>query len=118
MKVAIFTDSYTPNIDGVVSSILAYKGGVEKLGHKYYVFAPDAPGAKPEPDVYRYHAIKFPPYPQYRAAVFPYVSAEIAKKNRRAVGALQGNGEHGSCCLFLCLARKTPFHGVIGNHDT
>ncbi len=80
MKAALFTDSYLPTTDGVVSSILAYKAGLEKKGHKWYIFAPDAKGALPEPGVYRCKSITFPPYPQYRAAIFPYVGGEIAKK--------------------------------------
>lgn len=80
MKIALFTDSYTPNTDGVVSSILAYKGGMEKLGHEYFIFSPDAEGMKPEKNEFRFHSVKFPPYPQYRAAVFPYVGSEVAKK--------------------------------------
>jgi len=30
MNIAMFTDSYLPNTDGVVSSILAYKKGLEE----------------------------------------------------------------------------------------
>ncbi len=80
MKIAMFTDSYLPNIDGVVSSILAFKAGLEKKGHMMYVFAPDAEGQQKDPAVFRYKSIKFPPYPQYKAAIFPYVGADIAKK--------------------------------------
>ncbi len=81
MQIAMFTDSYLPNADGVVSSILAYRRGLEEEGHRMFVFAPDADMAKKEHSVYRFAAVKFPPYPEYRAAIFPYVSAEIAKKN-------------------------------------
>ncbi|HIH18345.1 TPA: glycosyltransferase family 4 protein [Candidatus Micrarchaeota archaeon] len=80
MRIALFTDSYLPNTDGVVSSILALKKGIERRGHSYEIFAPDAPGSKPEKEVHRYFAVKFPPYPQYRAAVFPYVPASMAEK--------------------------------------
>lgn len=80
MKIAMFSDSYLPNIDGVVSTIIAYKGGIEKKGHSYCIFAPDADGQKAEKGVYRFKAIKFPPYPQYRAAIFPYIGADVAKK--------------------------------------
>jgi 1,2-diacylglycerol 3-alpha-glucosyltransferase len=80
MKIAMFTDSYLPNTDGVVSSILAFKGGLEKKGHTMFVFAPDADGQKADPEVFRYHSIKFPPYPQYRAAIFPYVGKDVAKR--------------------------------------
>lgn len=81
MRIALFTDSYKPNTDGVVSSILAYKAGLEKKRHSLYIFAPDAVGQQKERNVYRYASLPFPPYPEYRAPIFPYVSADIAKKD-------------------------------------
>lgn len=81
MNVAMFTDSYLPNCDGVVSSILSYRRALEEEGHRMFVFAPDADMAKKEHGVYRFAAVRFPPYPEYRAAIFPFVSPEIARKN-------------------------------------
>ncbi len=37
MKVGLFTDTYTPDINGVVTSILALKEGLEKEGHTVFV---------------------------------------------------------------------------------
>jgi 1,2-diacylglycerol 3-alpha-glucosyltransferase len=85
MKAALFTDSYLPNTDGVVSSILALRKGMRQQGHDFTIFAPDAPGYVDAPDdeVLRFAAMKFPPYPQYRAAIFPYaISASTAKKHK------------------------------------
>ncbi|MCX6770522.1 MAG: glycosyltransferase [Candidatus Micrarchaeota archaeon] len=85
MKAALFTDSYLPNTDGVVSSILAYRRGLEAAGHKWAVFAPDAPGYKDAPgdEVLRFSAVKFPPYPEYRAVLFPYsISAKTAQRHK------------------------------------
>lgn len=42
MNIGFFTDTYTPQIDGVVRSILLFKKALEKRGHNVYVFAPDA----------------------------------------------------------------------------
>jgi len=84
MKAALFTDSYLPNTDGVVSSILAYRRGLEAQGHKWVVFAPDAPGYHDAPDdeVLRFAGLPFPPYPQYRAVIFPYaISARTAQRH-------------------------------------
>ena len=81
MNIAMFTDSYLPNTDGVVSSILSYKKGLESSGHRMFVFAPDSQMAKKEPGVYRFAAVPFPPYPEYRAAILPYVSSKVAKSN-------------------------------------
>jgi 1,2-diacylglycerol 3-alpha-glucosyltransferase len=84
MKAALFTDSYLPNTDGVVSSILAYRRGLEAQGHRWVIFAPDAPGYTDAPgdEVLRFAAVPFPPYPQYRAVVFPYaISSATARKH-------------------------------------
>ncbi|MFA6214697.1 MAG: glycosyltransferase [Candidatus Micrarchaeia archaeon] len=84
MNVALFTDSYLPNTDGVVSSILTYRRGIEAAGHRWVVFAPDAPGFSDAPgdEVLRFRAAKFPPYPEYRAVLFPYsISAKTAEKH-------------------------------------
>jgi 1,2-diacylglycerol 3-alpha-glucosyltransferase len=80
MNIALFTDSYLPTRDGVVSSILAYRQGLQQRGHRMLVFAPELEGAKKEPGVFRYASVKFPPYPEYRAAIFPHVSSSLAKK--------------------------------------
>ena len=80
LRIALFTDSYLPTRDGVVSSILAYKQGLEASGHKMFIFAPEIDGAKKEAGVFRYASVKFPPYPEYRAAIFPHVSSSLAKK--------------------------------------
>ncbi|TDW26005.1 1,2-diacylglycerol 3-alpha-glucosyltransferase [Breznakia blatticola] len=37
MKIAIFTDTYTPDINGVVSSVVTLKKGLEDLGHEVYI---------------------------------------------------------------------------------
>jgi 1,2-diacylglycerol 3-alpha-glucosyltransferase len=81
MQIGLFTDSYLPNTDGVVSSILAIRRGLAAKGHSMTVFAPDAPGAIPEKGVLRFASVKFPPYPEYRAAIFPHVSSHTAKKH-------------------------------------
>lgn len=37
MRIGLFTDTYTPNINGVVTSVLMLKKGLENLGHKVYI---------------------------------------------------------------------------------
>lgn len=39
MRIGIFTDTYLPDINGVVSSIVTLKGALERLGHKVFVIA-------------------------------------------------------------------------------
>lgn len=81
MRIAMFTDSYLPTHDGVVSSILNYQAGLRTRNHQLSVFAPQQPHAKPEEDVFRYPAVAFPPYPEYKAAIMPVVHPSAVKKS-------------------------------------
>ena len=37
MRIGIFTDAYTPFVNGVTTSVLMLKKGLENKGHKVYV---------------------------------------------------------------------------------
>jgi 1,2-diacylglycerol 3-alpha-glucosyltransferase len=77
MKIAFFTDTYLPNTDGVVVSIVNFKRELEKEGHEVYVFASGSQKAKKENGdgkVFYYDSATFTPYPQYKVALFPFFS--------------------------------------------
>jgi glycogen synthase len=40
MKIGIFTDTYYPRVDGIVTALLHFKKGLEKRGHEVYVVTP------------------------------------------------------------------------------
>ena len=42
MRIGIFTDTYTPNINGVTTSVLMLKKGLEKKGHTVYIVTVNA----------------------------------------------------------------------------
>jgi glycosyltransferase involved in cell wall biosynthesis len=67
MNIGIFTDTYTPQVNGVVTSIETFRKEYEKRGHSVYIFAPNAPGApKNESGVFRFASMHFPQNPDYR----------------------------------------------------
>lgn len=71
LTIGMFTDSYEPEINGVVTSIAAAVSGLRRRGHRVIVFAPAherAPAG--EPDVFRFRSVPFPFYEQIRMA-FP-----------------------------------------------
>lgn len=73
MRIALFTDSYLPTVDGVVNSILGTKRQLERDGHEVFVFAPEDP-SRPEWHEARttfLRAKEFRAYPGYRLAIFP-----------------------------------------------
>ena len=60
MNIGIFTDTYYPEINGVANSSYELKKGLEKMGHKVYVFTVTNPNAEElEEDVFRMPSIPF-----------------------------------------------------------
>ncbi len=59
MKIAYFTDTYLPQMNGVTVSIFHSARELRKRGHTVYIFAPKIAGYKDEdPDVYRLNSFK------------------------------------------------------------
>jgi len=72
MRIGIFTQTYLPTTNGVVSSIEIFRKTLEKAGHTFYIFAPKVGGYKDEnPRVYRFPSITLPTHPDYPIAI-PY----------------------------------------------
>ncbi len=75
MKIAFYTDTFLPAVDGVVTSILNAKKELEKKGHTVYVFASGNGGTKQAAERHRNvfvaRGIKLKKYPQYSIAFFP-----------------------------------------------
>jgi 1,2-diacylglycerol 3-alpha-glucosyltransferase len=78
LKIAMFTDTYLPSRDGVVTSILLTKRELEKLGHKVYIFAPDpGNGETREDGVFYCRSLGWKRYQGYRIPIFPTNKCEI-----------------------------------------
>ena len=72
MKIGLFTDTYLPEVNGVVSVIKTMTRELRKEGHEVYIFCPRHPeGDDSEAGVYRFRSIKFLPYKGMRVAI-PY----------------------------------------------
>jgi len=83
MNIAMFVDSYKPQINGMVTSVDIFKRYLEKKDHGTYVFAPRIKGAKREAGVFRFRSIPFQAYKEYRIGV-PYripITKRIKKIN-------------------------------------
>ncbi|MBT5855890.1 glycosyltransferase [bacterium] len=72
MHIGIFTDTYAPQINGVVTSTISFKKAYEAMGHKVTVFCPSVPGAKESTeDVKRFRSVTYPFQKEYRL-VLPF----------------------------------------------
>ncbi|MDR0644983.1 MAG: glycosyltransferase [Treponema sp.] len=70
MNIGIFTDTYVPQVNGVVTVVRTLKTELEKSGHRVYIFTVQHPNAVDEEGVFRVASFQFPTEPQHRVGVF------------------------------------------------
>ncbi|MDR2431238.1 MAG: glycosyltransferase [Candidatus Margulisbacteria bacterium] len=68
MRIGMFTDTYTPQINGVVTSINSFVDELKKLGHDVFIFAPELKGSVEHPNVFYFKSFKYPPLPEHQLA--------------------------------------------------
>lgn len=68
MRIGFFTDTYTPQINGVVTSIQLFKRALEDRGHDVYVFAPDPEHHDDSDGTVRFRSVPFALQPEMRVA--------------------------------------------------
>jgi 1,2-diacylglycerol 3-alpha-glucosyltransferase len=82
MRIGFFTDTYTPQINGVVTSIQLFARALERQGHSVYIFAPSPRQASDGPHVIRIPSLPFAFQPEMRVAAI--YSAHAHRLVRRA----------------------------------
>jgi len=70
MNIGIFSDTYAPQVNGIVTVLRALKTGLEQRGHNAYIFTVKHPKAESEDRVYRLLSVQFPNEPQHRIGLF------------------------------------------------
>jgi len=81
MNIALFSDCYMPQVNGVVTVVRTLKTELEKQGHNVYVFTVHNPDAVEEPNIFRTSAsIQFKNEPQHRIGFF--IAEQMIKKVR------------------------------------
>lgn len=68
MRIGFFTDTYTPQINGVVTSIKLFSEALERLGHTVYIFAPTPRQGDDGPSIIRIPSVPFAFQPEMRLA--------------------------------------------------
>ena len=82
MKIAMFSDTYVPQRNGVSTAVKLYKDKLEERGHEVYVFVPrySKEEKRNEKNVIEYPAIRYVLEKEQRIAIFhPYVPFKIKK---------------------------------------
>lgn len=85
MKIAMFTDSYYPAVDGVVTSLSTVSRELERIGHEVFIFAPEPSNGEKVQDITKggtffFRSFRFRHYPQYRSAFLPSNENRILKR--------------------------------------
>ncbi len=65
MKIAIFTDTYIPQINGVVTAIKNLEKYLKKNGDEVYIICPGSKGVNYSSNVFPLGSAEFKPYPEY-----------------------------------------------------
>jgi glycosyltransferase involved in cell wall biosynthesis len=68
MRIGMFTDTYTPQINGVVTSINSFTEELQKRGHEVFIFAPQIKDAEKKDNVFYFKSFKYAPMPEHHIA--------------------------------------------------
>jgi 1,2-diacylglycerol 3-alpha-glucosyltransferase len=69
LKIGFFTDTYLPQVNGVVTSIELFRQELEHQGHEVYIFCPRVAGEKDNGRVIRFKSFRFLFQPEYHISV-------------------------------------------------
>ncbi|MGI5816520.1 MAG: glycosyltransferase [Armatimonadota bacterium] len=82
MRVALFTNTYPPSLNGVANVTHFYRLGLTERGHDVHVFAPAPQGEDPfedDPAVHRYRSVRIPGEVDYMMALPPVFCPRLGK---------------------------------------
>ncbi len=114
MRIAYYSETYLPTMDGVVKSMIEFRKQLETYGHEVYIFAPgsrETIQSNTDPRVFYYNSITFTPYPSYRLALNPWPSQEIIQSKKIDIIHSQTMGPMGYGARDIAKKKKLPFIG-------
>ncbi|GBR77516.1 glycosyl transferase family 1 [Candidatus Termititenax dinenymphae] len=68
MRIGMFTDTYTPQINGVVTSIRSFTEELQKMGHEVFIFAPKLQDSVEQDNIFYFKSFKYAPLPEHHLA--------------------------------------------------
>jgi 1,2-diacylglycerol 3-alpha-glucosyltransferase len=119
LKIAFYTDSFLPAVDGVVISILNFRKELEKRGHEVYIYASGTSKTrqmvKGDKNIVIVRGLKFKKYPQYNLALFPLASKLKTLNIKADINHAHTPFMMGMHALILSKLYRTP---VVGSFHT
>jgi 1,2-diacylglycerol 3-alpha-glucosyltransferase len=116
LRFAYFTDTYHPQVNGLVTSIDSNRAELAKLGHEVLVFAPNLPKQEPDPGVFRLGGIVYYPQPEY-TFVLPFgVGFSLRRFHQFKADLIHCHGVWGAWIVALLTARRGNLPLVLTYH--
>ncbi len=110
LVIGMFTDTYTPETNGVVTSIVSTARALRRRGHRVIVVAPAHPqGDEDHPDIFHLRSASFPFYPSFRMA-FPLPAKVLSSLPKMPFDVIHAHSFFFIGCLgaYLARMRRTP----------
>lgn len=110
LTIGMFTDTYTPETNGVVTSVAATAAAMRRRGHRVIIVAPShGQGDPDDPDVFYLRSASFPFYPEFRMA-FPLPAKIVAMLPQLPFDVVHAQTFFFIGCLgaYLARLRKVP----------
>ncbi len=110
MRIAIFSDSYRPQVNGVVNCIDSLKRELEKMGNEAIVVAPTGTRSK-------FRSISVPFYREYEHAVFPHIKClRLLRKFRPDIIHAQTPFSMGIAAVIASKIYRVPLVSTFHTH--
>src|SRR5436190_13652926 len=77
MRIAFFSECYTPVTNGVVTSMVTLRRTLREWGHTVHVFAPGTPQPDDGAEIVRLPELPFPRHPYHFARPFPRLNFDF-----------------------------------------
>jgi 1,2-diacylglycerol 3-alpha-glucosyltransferase len=106
----MFTDTYTPETNGVVTSVVSTARALRRRGHRVIIVAPAHPqGDEEHPDVFHLRSTSFPFYPGFRMA-YPLPAKVVANLPALPFDVIHAHSFFFIGCFgaYLARLRRTP----------
>ncbi len=110
LTIGMFTDTYQPETNGVVTSIVSTARALRRRGHRIIIVAPAHPeGDEEHPDIFHLRSTSFPFYPEFRMA-FPLPAKVVANLPAVPFDVIHAHSFFFIGCLgaYLARLRRTP----------
>jgi 1,2-diacylglycerol 3-alpha-glucosyltransferase len=110
VKVAFFTDTYYPQVNGLVTSIATAKADLERMGNEAEIYAPYLGPWEDGPDIFRLKGFVYIPQPEY-TFVLPWGRGfRLSRLRPNGVQIIHSHAMFGSgfVALYCAWRQKLP----------